>query len=510
MKQGFLFILLLCTTLLNAQVKDVKAWQEVDTLIAQGHYTSAYEKSGKLFKEAKRKGDDHALLKAVHKQRVAAQAYQENFVEGSVKAYQEIIPLLQGADRAVAYMLLSTAFEDYKNRAWRSYAAVELPPLRVDDLCSTSTEELAQWSSERFDHARRLCYEMALAESEALKGVPTADYDLLIEGDTLGLRLRPTLYDVVVHEMMDDLYSLGYNIPEALLNQRELLLGTADEFVRLEISGDSASFPLWQLRQLQALTRHHLNTADAAVRAHVDHRRMESLKSFARTDEALDIYTHGMESIAESYKDAPHEAAMFYYLLANLYKPTIYEHSDKEDIERELQRAAKMEHYLKHIERNAPDSEWARLGRTLYGSVTRAYLELQDNKTILPGKASQMTVTVRNAGNVAYRIVARHAGERTDNFVFREVIRRKSVGMEAKIIPVEYPNPYTYQEVKLQLPPLSAGEYFLIATNNGQDSDTKRASISAFSVSNLKLSMLRNEAESTYIGMAIDATTAAQ
>ena len=507
MKQGILFILLLCTTLLNAQVKDVKAWQEVDTLIAQGHYNSAYEKSGKLFKEAKCKGDDHALLKAVHKQRVAAQAYQENFVEGSVKAYQEIIPLLQGADRAVAYMLLSTAFEDYKNRVWRSYAAVELPPLRVDDLCSTSTEELAQWSSERFDHARRLCYEMALAESEALKGVPTADYDLLIEGDTLGLRLRPTLYDVVVHEMMDDLYSLGYNIPEALLNQRELLLGTADEFVRLEISGDSASFPLWQLRQLQALTRHHLNTADAAVRAHVDRRRMESLKSFARTDETLDIYTHGMESIAESYKDAPHEAAMFYYLLANLYKPTIYEHSDKEDIEKELQRAAKMEHYLEHIERNAPDSEWARLGRTLYGSVTRAYLKLQDNKTILPGKASQMTITVRNAGNVAYRIVARHAGERTDNFVFREVIRRKSVGMEAKIIPVEYPNPYTYQEVELQLPPLSAGEYFLIATNNGQNSDTKRASISAFSVSNLKLSMLRNEAESTYIGMAIDATT---
>ena len=61
MKQGFLFILLLCTTLLNAQVKDAKAWQEVDTLIAQGHYTSAYEKSGKLFKEAKHKGDDHAL-----------------------------------------------------------------------------------------------------------------------------------------------------------------------------------------------------------------------------------------------------------------------------------------------------------------------------------------------------------------------------------------------------------------------------------------------------------------
>lgn len=507
MKQTLIFILLLCTTLLNAQTKPSTPWQEVDTLIAHGRYTSAYEKSAQLFKEAKRKDDGHAMLHAVYKQRVAAQAYQENFVEGAVNAYQEIIPLLQGVDKAVGYMLLSTAFEDYKSRVWRSYAAVELPQLRVDDLCTTSTEELAQWSSERFDHAKRLCYEMALAESEALKRVPTADYDLLIEGDTLGLRLRPTLYDVVVHGMLNDLYTLGYNPPKALLDQCELLLGTAEEFVCLEILGDSASFALWQLRQLQALTRHHLNTEDAAVRAHVDRRRMEALKSFARTDALLATYTHGMERIAESYKDAPHEAAMFYYLLANLYKPTIYEHSDKEDIEKELQKAAKMEHYLGLVEQLAPDSEWARLGRTLYGSVTRAYFELQDNKTILPGKASQMTITVRNAGNVAYRIVARHAGERTDNFVFREVIGHKSVGMEAKVVPVEYPNPYTYQEIALQLPPLSAGEYFLIATNNGKDSDTKRSSISAFSVSNLKLSMLRNEAEGVYIGMAIDATT---
>jgi hypothetical protein len=88
-------------------------------------------------------------------------------------------------------------------------------------------EELAQWSSERFDRAKRLCYEMALAESEALKRVPTADYDLLIEGDTLGLRLRPTLYDVVVHGMLNDLYTLGYNPPKALLDQCKLLLGTA-------------------------------------------------------------------------------------------------------------------------------------------------------------------------------------------------------------------------------------------------------------------------------------------
>lgn len=508
MKKIITLILLLCTMLPGLQARrNTATWQEVDTLIAQGHYTSAYEKGEQLFKEAKRKRDSHAMLKAVYKQRIAAAAYQENHIETSVKAYQDIIPTLRGADKAVAYMLLSTALADYEDRFFRSYATVELPSLTTEDLCSTSTEELAQWSRERYERARWLCYEAALTESEALKAVRTQDYDLLIEGDTLGLRLRPTLYDVVIHTMLDGLYALGYNAGAELFAQHELLFGTAEEFVCLKLPNDSVSYSLWQLGQLQTLTRYHLNTSDAAVRAHVDHQRMKALKSFARTDRLLNAYTCGMERIAGSYKASPTEEAMFLYLLACHYQPDIYKHSDKKTVEEELLKAAKMEHYLERIRQVAPDSKWAQLGEMLYGSVTHSFLALQDEITICPGRENSMTVTVRNAGNVAYRIVARHAGERTDNFIYKEVIGRKSVGMEATVVPVEYPNPYTYQKVELQLPPLKAGEYFIIATNNGKDKNTKRSSFSAITVSNLKLAMLRNEAEGVYIGMAIDATT---
>ena len=115
---------------------------------------------------------------------------------------------------------------------------------------------------------------------------------------------------------------------------------------------------------------------------------------------------------------------------------------------------------------------------------------------------------MRNAGSIAYRIVPRHAGETTDNFNYKEVIRRKSVGKASVEIHPEYPNPYIYKEVELPLPALDAGDYFVIATNNGkQDEDTKRTSITAISVSNLKLSMMANDAEGEYIGMVIDATT---
>ena len=469
MKKLLTLVLLLCTTLLSAQKKTNTPWQEIDTLIANGHYTSAYEKSGQLLKKAKRKGDSHAMLKAVYKQRMAAFFYQEEHIEASIKAYEEIIPKLRGADKSFAYMLLGTFHDDAERRAY---------------------------------------YEKALAEAKALKAIKVEDYDLLIEGDTLGMRLRPTLYDVVMHRVIEDMFLDDNLIRQHLPDLYHQLFGTAEEFITITFPDDSLSHKFWQLSQLQTLTRHHLNTTDAAVRAYIDRKRMEELRYLAHDGRWKEHYVKGMERIAESYSDSPELQAMFLYMLAEYYQPYIYESSNQETIAKELKKAEKMEHYIERIRQIAPDSEYAELGEALYKHITNPFLNLQSPTTILPEQRSHITITLRNAGNVAYRVVQRHAGESSDDFDFKEITGRKTVRKAYAEKHPEYPNPYTYQEVELSLPPLEAGEYFLIATNNGKyDEGTKRNSVASFNVSNLKLSMLRNEAEEEYIGMVIDATT---
>ena len=497
---------LLCATLLNAQIKDAKVWQEVDTLIAQGHYTSAYEKSEKLFKEAKRKGDDHALLKAAYKGRVAAASYQEEYLEGDIKTFQSIIPLLRGTDRSIACLLLSASIDDYKDRhLWRNQQTESTATtLTFDILCKTPLDEMEQWGSERFAEAKRLCFEAALAESEALKATRTEDYDLLIEGDTLGLRLRPTLYDIVVHTITEGLY-LSSGEKEFVFHSASLM-GTAEEFARTTLP-HSTNLQMWQLAQLQALTQHHLHTADADVRAYLDLKRMERLHSFARNNALEENYVRGMERIAESYSGHPTAQAMLLYQLAQHHEPQIYTHTDSTQASQEVAKALRMEHYMQRIETIAPDSEWDTLAKALYKSNTHPYLALQEHATLLPGREHTIGLTVRNAGSIAYRVVTRNAGENNENFVYKEVIHRRSVGKSSYEITPEMPNPYVYQEILLTLPSLAPGDYFVIATNNGQTPDTKRSSITAISVTNLKLVMLRNEAEAEYLGMVLDATT---
>ena len=511
-----IFIVLCFTTLLSAQDMTLTPWQEIDTLIVQGHYTSAYEKSEELLRKAKRKGDSRAMLKAVYKQQTAAAAYQEEHIKASVKAYQDLIPALRGVDKSIAYTLLSVALDDYKNRyRWRGGQARltgELSPLTIEALLGASIDDLTMWSAERFAEAKRLCYEAALAEEKALKATKAEDYDLLTRGDTLGLRLRPTLYDVVMHATLpSSIYLNDAKAKNLLYNHRNQLYGTAEEFASLCLPSDTLSYELWQLSKLQELTRHHQATADAAVRAHIDHRRMEALgyiQHYSDDDVLQEAYIKGLERIAESYRGNATEQAMFLFKLADYHKPTIYKYSNEETIERELKRAARMERYVERIREVAPDSEWAKAAEALYRQVTHPYLRLESHKTLLPGREGSITITLRSAGSIAYRIVPRHAGETTDNFNFKEVIGRKSVGKAYEIVHPEYPNPYIYKEVKLPLTALDAGDYFVIATNDGRaEEDSKRSSITAISVSNLKLSVLANEAEGEYIGMVIDATT---
>ena len=461
-----ILVLLLCTTLLNARTKETVTWHEIDTLIAHGHYTSAYTKSGRLYDKAKRKGNSHDMLKALYKQRTAAAAYQEEHEEGSRAAYKEIIPLLKGADKSVAHLLLAALVDD-----------------------------------------KRPHYEAALAESEALMAIHTEDYDLLSEGDSIGLRLRPTLYDVVVHAITEHIYLTGNRERRALWGREQELMGTAEEFASLTLPHDTASYALWQLKQLQALTSHHLHTADAAVRAHIDRKRMETVSALVRAAALEEEYAEALEHMAESYQHSPNEAAMFMYLMAEHYTPHIYAYTDSTKVAQELAKAQRMEEYIGRIEQVAPDSKWHDMAQQLRQHVTHPYMTLQDHAVMLPEQEQPIMLTLRNAGDICYRIVPRYAGEHCESFNYKEVIGRRSVGKAYYRASYDMPNPYVYTAIPLTLPPLQPGDYFVIATNNGQSADTKRSSITSISVSNLKLAMLLNEAEGEYIGMTIDATT---
>ncbi len=487
-------VMLLCTTLLSAQAIKSSAWDEIDNLFEKGHYSSAYKKSEQLLNKAKLTNDGHSILKAAYKLCIAADCYQEETFKSSIETYQSIIPLLQGADKSIAYLLLGNTLNEYYD-ANRHIAESGHPLPTIKTLHTITYEEIStDWTKDCFTHAKHLCDKAALAESEALKTTRTEDYDLLIIGDALSLRLRPTLYDVVMHAIIDNL-SLTYKLLGDL--NSDLLLGDAKAFLSLKLPQDEAkSISIWQLSKLQEYTLHHLNTTDAAVRAHIDLRRVKKLHNlhYSTSD-----YIKSLERLAQSYTDHPTEEAMFLYHLAEHYTPDLQPYSSEQAISEGLQNAVKAEQYIARIQAIAPKSEWAKLSQALLRRATLPSVSLERQQTLLPEQKSTINLTVRNAGNLSYHIVPRYAGETPDNCNRSNLMKRTKVKTSTFKV---HDSPYKYRKIKLQIPALSAGEYFLIVTNNNNCH-----AVTALSVTNLKLSMLRIRHEAYFIGMAIDATT---
>ena len=503
MKKLFPLILLCCVSVLSAQTIKPCVWKEIDNLLNEGYYGSAHTQCEKLLNEARLKGDGYDILKATYKLCEADEYYNEATFKNSIEAYQSVMPLLQKAEKSMAYLLLGNSFDVYYGA--NHYRADEGHPLpTIETLCTASYDEIEQqWTKDCFVRAKQLCYEAALTESEALKGICTESYDLLFKGDERSLRLRPTLYDVVMHAVIDELSPSNEERLVLYKLDSNLLLGSAEAFMSLDLPQDSTSHFLWQLNKLKEFTRHHQHTADAAVRAHIDIRRVEKLGNIRHNPTGV---VDGLERLAQSYKNHPNEEAMFLYHLAQRHIPDLQPYSSEETIANSLQQVAKAQQYIERIRSIAPKSEWAELAEALLRRSTLPSATLQAQQTVLPKQASSITLTIRNAGELSYRIIPRHTGETPHNCKRDELLKRMPIRTVTEI-KHQYGNPYQYYKVELCIPALAAGEYFLIVTNDEKDEDTQCTAITALSVTNLKLSMLRNTHEARFIGMAIDATT---
>lgn len=141
-------------------------WEKVEKMMDEGSYKSAYAQSEKVFKRTKESAE---LLTAAWYMARAAAGYQEDSRETAVERYRTILPRLEAPERAVCYAFLGE-----------------------HDSVLRGEEVLKRTPSDRI---RRFCEE---------KG----------EG---GVDITPTVYDVVVRQMIANDYYMRYRSPEEYL-----------------------------------------------------------------------------------------------------------------------------------------------------------------------------------------------------------------------------------------------------------------------------------------------------
>ena len=150
MKRQILTLLALCAAAFSLSAQS--DWAQVEHLIGEGSYKTAYGKAEMVYADSKAAGRQR--LTAAYYMAQAAAYWQEEARDSAVLRYRALLPVLVGVDKALCHAFLG------------------------------------EWDS-------------ALVHEEELKRTPVEEIKPFVDGDK-GLNVTPTAYDVVVMRMQED------------------------------------------------------------------------------------------------------------------------------------------------------------------------------------------------------------------------------------------------------------------------------------------------------------------
>ena len=453
MKRIITFIFLVLSMITGHSATNyTKGWTEVRELISKGNYRTAHEKAQVLFDAACTEQNSFRILQGAIVLTQAEGSYQEDSAQKALDRYRSIEGSLNETDEALRCIYLAEAYQHYYD--WNDWNIRRNLPLEEP------TDDIAQWDEKTFQTTIRALQDKALAAADVLKRTPISDYAELLEmGNKAGQTLCPTLYDVVVNDILN--YNRADNDDETVqaLFEEDALYGTAKEFCSLSLP-DKPEIPLVRnLTLLQELTRFHLNdkNADALHRA-LDEKRLDYIRYHAFFEKVR--YREGLERLVEAYKLSD-ERTEWYYRQAEYWSSLEEEDEDRIGNDKPKVKAYGLARKAIEI---APKSLGAIHSKNLISRLEHPELSMTVPTPILPGQTNTAILNTTNLSKVWLRLVKATKGKthcELDHYLKQPVLKNWS----ADIID---PRDYESHENPLEIPALAPGKYVLLASSTAK------------------------------------------
>lgn len=192
---------------------------------------------------------------------------------GCIRQLERELPSLPASARPVLRWFQAkwlVSYHDSQSYDWHRRTLVKSPP---DD----SLEHLDDWDPARVLAAARRAWQEALASKEELRKIPVNEWSALFRPGTLGDEMRPTLYDLLVHDYLrylefgsgrgeDDVFRIGAASP---------VFADAEDFIAWQPAAPEGDSPRYQaLRIYQELLAFHRADRERSAFLHCDLERL--------------------------------------------------------------------------------------------------------------------------------------------------------------------------------------------------------------------------------------------
>lgn len=469
-----------------------KAWVAIDSLIAKELPKSAMQQVDKLYLQAKKDKEEAQYIKAVTCKAYLTKELTEDEWKKSIAFLEKEISTAKEPAKQILNSITADLYWDYfQNQRWKIYE-------RKQTTNKTSNPDT--WSTPDFHAKIWSLYEASLQSPAMLQKTGLEKYNpILAQGNVRFL--RPSLYDILAHRVLDyldnDESDISKPIDAFVLNDYASL-ANAKIFSRYEYkTNDSSSHTFRSIQLYQQLIRFHLQDSTPSALIDVDMKRLAFAKENSVNEFKSKLYKETVEFIYHQYPtneqamQAGAALAEWWKEKGEDYKPG----SGNEEDRLALVQAAKL---AKEVVAKFPKSEGCITAQNLLRELENPSLSTEIEKVNVLNEPFRVRLAFKNTKQAYLRLILLPKKSDTDvNNEDNETWWKKmTTATSIRAWTQALPNMDDMREhsAEIKVDALPQGKYLLLASGQPNFSlDSNALCAASFYVSNISYVSSENQ-----------------
>lgn len=408
---AFIFLVMLLSGFqINAQENQAKQmkptaypeeWKVIDSLVNQGLFESALSSVKALYKKAHQDGNEADAVKAIVFQNGLSLELTETPYLDVIENINQKLREANGIPKALLQFMLAEAYNSYlSENYWKLQDQTTVDELSADEDWRNQTP--AQFQAKIIE-----LYEAALQE-EKLKTTPAGNFSLLWRSESTYVSLRPTLYDIMSHQVINylkDARSYLTSPRETFDLPDSVYFADLDVFLEQNFTDqEHTSLKATALQLFQSVLRFRKSQDNFPALIDADLHRLLFLYHESNLDQKEALFTQALDRLIKAHGYREGMGFVFLEKAKLIYNEgNAYEVSQGDLPERwKLQEAKKLcEKLIKEL----PGSAAAAKAKSLIATIIAPSLRIESEQVLLPKELALAKITYRNIPKAYFKIV---------------------------------------------------------------------------------------------------------
>ncbi len=465
-------LLFICFSLnISAQKRDTsyrKLWVEVDTLLIKKNLPkSALTKVNTIYKLASADGNNVQVIKAlIYRLGLEERVFDNKPNNAIALLEQEIVSAKNESVKSILYCLLANTYRQfYYNNRWKYY--------NRSKTINFNKTDIETWNADDFGEAISKNYLKSVEKASLLQNVSLDEFEaIIIKGNAR--KLRPTLYDLLIHEALDYFKTGDYYLTKPAyafeLKDISALRLSKLFFYNGYTSPDSASHLLIALKLFQQIEQFHFfNEANRNAYIDVAIERLQWVYANLNHPNKFNEYYASLKYLSE-YKESMSAKAA--YLLAQLENEAANSYQPFGDTSKRWNKINALAIIDKALAKSKQADEMSYNLQELKNTILSKQLNIQLEKVNVPETPFRALVSYKNIDTVFIRIIKadKSINKMMNEGNFKKLVKLKYI--HTFFQPLPSAKDYQTHATEIKLDGLPVGEYILLASSSNNFNDT--------------------------------------